>query len=162
MAARRNSPNGNMSNARAVRAALREQQILEMRLAGRTFRQIADALGYKTVSGAYSALQRALARTIQEPADAVRRLEVERLDRMIELLWADAHDPAARPGARLFIFDRILAVMDRRARYLGLDAPQKVDVQHDVRAIAESLGLDAAEAVRIAEQVDRELREASR
>jgi hypothetical protein len=159
MAARRNSPNGNMSNARAVRAALREQQILEMRLAGRTFRQIADALGYKTVSGAYSALQRALARTIQEPADAVRRLEVERLDRMIELLWADAHDPAARPGARLFIFDRILAVMDR---YLGLDAPQKVDVQHDVRAIAESLGLDEAEAVRIAEQVDRELREASR
>lgn len=63
---------------------------------------------------------RALKKTLQEPADEVRMLEVERLDSLLNGLWQRRHVPE--------ITDRILRIMERRAKLLGLDAPVRSDV----------------------------------
>jgi hypothetical protein len=102
----------------------RQAQALEMRKAGQTFEHIAQAIGYTNGGGAYKAVERALKATLQEPADELRRLECERLDAMLRALW-----PSAISGKWLAV-DRCLAIMDRRAKLLGLDAPirTRIDV----------------------------------
>jgi hypothetical protein len=102
---------------------------LALRTAGATFDQIARQLGYASPSGAYEAVMSALKATLREPAESVRVMEVERLDRLMLGLWkaatatATATDPR---GPDLESLDRVLKIMDRRAKLLGLDAPQKV------------------------------------
>jgi hypothetical protein len=121
------------ANARAIRQNEKDASAVRLRLGGHTFDEIAVKLGYTHRSAAAKAVGRAMAATIQEPTDELRRIEVERLDAMLKALW-----PAAQAGKWLAV-DRILAVMDRRARLLGLDAPQRrvVDViTHDAFAQA--------------------------
>lgn len=98
----------------------RQRQALELRKAGKGFQAIADQLGYSDASGAYRAVTAALQKTLQEPADDLRRMELERLDALHGVLWAQAQD--GDQGA----VDRLLRVMERRARLLGLDAPTKI------------------------------------
>jgi hypothetical protein len=62
----------------------------------------------------------------------VRRLELERLDALLAVLWPLA--VAAQPDQ--YAIDRVLAIMARRARYLGLDAPEKKDVTSDGKPLA--------------------------
>ena len=99
--------------------AEKQRQALELRKAGATFEQIARQLGYANAGGAYKIVQAALRDTVQQPADEVRQLELERLDAMLRALW-----PAAIQGKWLAV-DRCLLIMDRRARLLGLDAPTR-------------------------------------
>jgi gamma-glutamyl:cysteine ligase YbdK (ATP-grasp superfamily) len=89
-------------------------------LQGKGYQAIADDIGYSSPGNAYRAVQSALKATIQEPADEVRRVELERLDKLLENQWnwAVNHN---QPQA----VDRVLRIMERRAKYLGLDAPQK-------------------------------------
>lgn len=61
----------------------------------------------------------AIRRTLREPAEEVRQLEVARLDRMMRSLWE-----RVLKGDAVAI-NACLSIMDRRARYLGLDTPQK-------------------------------------
>jgi hypothetical protein len=104
-------------------SAERRRQALELRKAGYGFEEIGRALGLST-AGAYKVVQTALKATYREPADDVRKLELERLDRLTRGLW-----PRAIQGETEAI-DRVLKLMTRRARLLGLDEPEK----HDVRA----------------------------
>ncbi len=115
MARARESP----LSVRRVEAAERQTQALELRKRGKTFQDIADYLGYATAQGAYAAVEAALKRTQQQPADSVRQLEIERLDKLLDGLWDQA-----TLGKELKV-DRVLAIMDRRAKYLGLDKPVK-------------------------------------
>ena len=102
---------------RELSALERKLAALELRKAGCTYEQIAAQLGYKNSSGAFKAVMKALKKTLQDPSDDVRKLEIERLDDMLNRLW----DKRERP----IITDRILRIMERRARLLGLDAPTK-------------------------------------
>jgi hypothetical protein len=102
-----------------LNAAERQLEALELRRRGRGFQQIADELGYRGASGAYQAVMAGLKLTLQEPSDEVRSLEVERLDRLIEGIWDKA------VGGDEKAIDRVLGIMERRAKYLGLDAPTK-------------------------------------
>jgi hypothetical protein len=118
---RATSPRSIVEKARAGRA-------LEMRLAGHTFERIARDLGYKDRTGAYHAVSRSLKATIREPADALRKVECERLDKMQAVLW-----PKVEAGD-LLAMRQCLSVMERRAKLLGLDAPVRktIDVvTHD-------------------------------
>lgn len=128
-------------------AVERAAEALRLRKRGLTYEQIADQLGYAGPSGAYRAIHQALHKTLQEPADDVRALEVTRLDALLDALW-----DAALSGKWLAV-DRVLKIMERRAALLGLDAPQKVDITHRVRELAEAQGLDPDEAVRSAEAI---------
>ena len=93
-----------------------------MRIAGATFDQIAEALGYRGRCGAHKSVTAALRKTLQEPADELRTLEAERLDRLMLATWQ------AATGGELDAIDRVLKIMARRARLLGLDAPDRTDI----------------------------------
>jgi len=108
------------TSERRLAAAEKQVNALELRKAGAGYRQIADKLGYAGPSGAYSAVEAALAKTLQEPADALRKLELERLD----TLWLALY-PVMHSGDQGAIAHGI-KIMERRAKLLGLDAPTKV------------------------------------
>jgi hypothetical protein len=138
------------TSARCLEAHERQLKALKLRGQGRGYQQIADELGYRSVSGAYDAVMRALRETLREPAEQVRTLELGRLDAMLEAIW-----PAAEEGkipAQL----QVLRLMERRAKYLGLDAPARVDIEHRVRVLAEQLGLDPDAAVAEASRILQE------
>jgi hypothetical protein len=114
------------TSEKRISAIERQRQALELRSAGVGFADIAARLGYSGASGAYKAVWVALRRTLQEPADELRKLELKRCDDMHLALWmrARAGDEAA--------IDRVLRIMERRARYLGLDAPTRMSFDVDV------------------------------
>jgi len=105
---------------RELTALERKLKALELRKAGFTYQAIADMVGYKTAGGAHRAVLTALKKTLQEPSDEVRKIELERLDELLKALWDKRHNPAYA--------DRVLRIMERRSKLLGLDAPTKTDV----------------------------------
>ena len=114
--------------------------MLRMRRDGHTYRSIATV--YKmSVSSVYERVQKALHDTIAESADEVRTLELERLDQMQAAIQTkvDQGDPRAVQSA--------LAIMDRRAKYLGIDQPAKTEV---TVALSETDKIDAAVAELVA------------
>jgi hypothetical protein len=74
---------------------------------------------------------RAIARRhkqLDEQADQVVALELERLDTMIRVLWPKVLGgtiDGKKIAPDLPAMDRVLRLMDRRARYLGLDQPER-------------------------------------
>lgn len=140
------------TSPRRLAAAERQTQALEFRKAGLSFPRIAQELGYHNPAGAFRAVEAALERTQQEPADAVRVLALERLDRMLAACWGKAI------GGDLLAVDRVLKIEERRAKLLGLDAPDRVDILVRVRLMAQSLGLDPEAAVAEAERLVAEQR----
>ena len=146
----------NKMSVKRLAANERGRQALELRKAGVGFQQIADQLGYRHPAGAYEAVRAALKRTEQEPADEVRRIALERLDRMLFAIWQRAINP--NDPQQLECLDRALKIEVRRAKLLGLDAMDAVDIEWRIRIMARSLGLDEDQAVQEAEQIIRESR----
>lgn len=102
----------------------KERRVIEMRRAGATFDDIARALGFSNGSGAWQAYQRAMKRALTEAGtEEIRQLELDRLDRLQGAVWNDA-----MRGDRSAI-QTVLKILDRRARYLGLDAPIRQEVK---------------------------------
>jgi hypothetical protein len=101
----------------------KERQSLLLRQQGYTFDEIASRLGYKGESGAREAFRRALLRTLQEPASEVRELEINRLDIAQVAIW-DRVQNGDLPAIVV-----LLKIMERRAKYLGLDAPVKAQIE---------------------------------
>lgn len=99
-----------------------ETKAVELRKAGVPYAQIAEHVGYASPSSAYRAVMRALAQNQSEEVEELRMIEGARLDRMQQTVWHRAMD------GDLPTIDRVLRIMERRARLFGLDAPQKVAV----------------------------------
>ncbi len=104
-----------------MKATERQARALEMRKAGYTYPEIAAAVGYAGKASAYRAVDAALKKTLQEPADELRVMEAERLDAMLLGLWEKA------TTGDTWSVDRVLGIMERRARLLGLDRPPEHD-----------------------------------
>lgn len=113
----------NYSTEVRIKWAERERRALELRKQGMTYDKIAQELGFANRSSARDCVQRCLARTVREPADEVRQLECERLDALLQALW-----PRAMEGNTRSV-EVALQVMDRRARLLGLDMPERKVVE---------------------------------
>ena len=117
----------------SVESQKRELEALELREAGLNFRQIGQRLGvshtwaHKLVKAAMDRI----ALEVDERAEAVRQLELTRLDRMQLVLWAKASS-----GSVAHV-DRMLRIMERRARLLGLDAPTKSHINVDVATLTD-------------------------
>ena len=140
------------TSVRRLEAIEKQRQALELRLGGATLSEIARLLGYASASGAVKAIDSAIMRTLEEPADKVRKLELRRLDRLLLGIW----DRAIRGDDKAII--RVLNIMDRRAKYLGLDAPTRIDLGVYVREKARVAGLtdaDVEAAVREATALTR-------
>lgn len=97
----------------------RERRVIDMRRSGATFEDIAAAVGYANHTGAWHAYRRAMRRTLTDAGtEDIRQLELSRLDRLQEALW-----PQAMNGDTTAVH-AVIKILDRRARYLGLDAPR--------------------------------------
>jgi len=107
-----------------VTAKEREIRALELRKSGATYRAIGESLGI-TEQGAHKCVMRAIDKLnekIIEDAVQVRRLELERLDRLFLAIYRTAIQ------GNLDAIDRILRIMTRRAKLLGLDAVEQAEV----------------------------------
>ncbi|GGK98944.1 hypothetical protein Ppa06_67140 [Planomonospora parontospora subsp. parontospora] len=179
--------------------AERDAEIMRLRIAGRSMREIARLVGYASPASVHRRIGIAYVRTVREATDVARDIEVQRLDALLCRAWAvmDAEHLAVsagrvvrRPVARedgmpvvigrtengqpvyaerdvldsgpiLAAIDRVLKIMDRRARLLGLDIPARHEVlsldriESEIGALTRELiaaGTDPAEVERIGEQ----------
>lgn len=109
------------ASPRRALAQERRKKAFDLRKAGANYQQIGDALGMsrqgvrKTVEAAIDQLDE----DVRDAAIHYRALQLERLERMHFGLWTRAingDDNAV---------DRIVKIMDRQAKLLGLDSPSK-------------------------------------
>jgi hypothetical protein len=89
---------------------------------------------------------RAIKRQQKEPTEAALYMELERLDELQQVYW----EPAIQGNMRAGEF--VLRIMDRRAKFLGLDAPTKI--QAEVVNYDSGTGSIDAEVDRIARLID--------
>lgn len=118
---------------KALTAAQKQKRALELRARGHGFDHIAKELGYKGPSGAYQAVIAGLKKTLQEPADELRKLEGERLDKLLAGLWEKAEN------GHLWAVDRALSIMERRARLYGLDTTGTEDTGRMAQAFLQGV-----------------------
>lgn len=108
-------------------AQAKRAQALELKKSGATNEQIVEAGIYANRGTVSRELKKALADITHDAASDVLKLELTRLDTALMGIW-----DAVSKGD-LFAIDRMLKIMDRRARYLGLDKPQEADNVAEVR-----------------------------
>lgn len=116
----------------------RQRRSLEFKLAGMSYRRIAEQTGV-SAQQAYTDVQNALTEYIREPTEEVRQQEAARLDRLMMTHW-----PKALEGDHDAL-NAVLRIMDRRAKLLGVDQPQKVDLRALIMAVAGEEGVDPSE-----------------
>lgn len=109
------------SQAKAVTLE-RQKKALELRRMGLGYIEIGERLGIGK-SQAQRLVVGALAEVradITAEADGLRAEELSRLDAMMQGLWVDARKGGVKS------IDRVLKIMERRAKLLGLDAPVRL------------------------------------
>lgn len=105
-----------------ISTAERRRLALELRRSGLSFDRIGQQLGISR-QAAHSHVTKALeklAGEIDDRADELRAMELERLDRIL----LGCYQAAA--GGNLKAIDRVIKISERRAKLLGLDAPSKI------------------------------------
>lgn len=108
------------TSAKRIAKAERIKHMMDLRLQGYSLEEIGAAQDPPIKKQSVSKIIKdALAKVEIEPAEDVVKLELSRLDQML-----GKHYERALNGDG-WATDRVLAIMDRRARYLGLDSPIK-------------------------------------
>ena len=115
----------------AITKARRERmaRALALRELGTTYESIATQIGVSTRQ-AYEDVQDALREITREPAESVLSVELRRLDAILYPMTQQAR------GGDQRAVDRVLRIMERRARYLGLD---KGDYSEQVAGVSSLL-----------------------
>lgn len=106
------------------KAAQRRLDALALRQAGASYRQIGERLGVSECQ-AWRDVDRALAalaKLTETEAEKLRALEMARLDAMLLPVLQQAKQ------GHLGAIDRVLRIMERRAKLLGLDKPVRAEV----------------------------------
>lgn len=112
----------NSTSAARARKLERQVKALELRRMGKGYAEIARTLGIGK-SQAHRLVQAGLSDArdqIRAEANDLRAEEISRLDAMLAGLWPDARK--GHQGA----VDRVLRIMERRSKLLGLDAPVRL------------------------------------
>lgn len=131
---------------------------IQMRLAGATYNEIAQTLGYGTARQALVAVEKALEKELHTSGDrdAMRQLAGARLERLLRSLWPKAINPD-HPD-HLVAIARARELVDRHAKLFGLDAPTEIVVHSPSQQELESwvarvvsLGVPAVEEFDIIE-----------
>lgn len=106
--------------------AEQRDHMLDLRKQGMTHREIGKAVN-RSVSTVHKAIDEAIAAIPFENAEQVRHIELERVDKMLEGIWdsATTGDPKAVVA--------VVKLMERRAKYLGLDAPEKREHSGEIK-----------------------------
>jgi hypothetical protein len=106
-------------SAKEAAQAKRYSEVLEYRISGMTLEEIGKRIGVSKPR-AHAIVKDAIAATKSENVAEARKLEAERLDRIVFAHWQAAMqgDPKAS--------EIVMKTMDRRAKLLGLDEPTKI------------------------------------
>ena len=113
--------NKSITDEKAIKALERRKKAVDFRRMGKTYRQIAAVLGiskgsvHKTVTKALTELKA----DISADAKLLQTQELDRLDHLQFASWTQAMKGDPQAGAQ------ILRVMERRAKILGIDQPDK-------------------------------------
>lgn len=148
---------------RTAEGVERDKLCVEMRQAGRTWQTIADTLGYSDRSTAQRGYKTAMAEVPGPDVAAIRQEMLDQLDHLQEkamavleakhirindgeVVYADG-EQVIDDAPVLRAADTIRALMDRRAKLLGLDAPVKaeVEVSNVTVRLGDSAGNDLTE-----------------
>jgi AraC-like DNA-binding protein len=83
----RTNRGGNGRFVPSIKAAARDFEAAELRVKGRSLQQIADELGYASRGHAHDGIMRAFGALPSEDAEDAKRLDLERIDRLIAKAW---------------------------------------------------------------------------
>jgi len=110
---------GQLSRVDEERQSIRREKVQELLLQGLTHRAIAAVVecSLATVSLDVSWIKRNWREKMAEQYDDMRAMELKKLDALEAALW-----PAAMAG-KPHVVERVIAVMDHRAKMMGLYAP---------------------------------------
>lgn len=154
--------NGKGRYTRSPETAAQDARAAELRAQGRTYKQIAEELGFAGHKSASEAVRRAVRDACAGPGKALIDLEVTRLeaisDEVMDILQRDhvvvshgkvitmkdpetgEEKPLLDDGVKLQAIDRYIRARESLRRLLGLDQPQKV--QHSGGVTYEVVGVD--------------------
>jgi hypothetical protein len=112
------------SSVRRIRTTEKTLKALELRKRGMNYTQIGEKLGCARSTACRYVLSELenLADKCREEAVHVRDLELQRLDDLYLIAYRAIID-----GNDLAGIDRCLRIMERRAKFLGLDAAEKIE-----------------------------------
>lgn len=153
------------SNGRFVRnvdTALRDAQAVELKAEGKTFAEIATALGYADKGHAWRGVQRALDAVTREPAERLIQVESEQLDLLyataLEILahdqaivshglvvYGDDGSPLVDDGPKLSAIREARQIRESYRKLHGLDAEKKVQLSGGIKY--EVVGVSAEDLV---------------
>jgi hypothetical protein len=133
---------------KSVELTERQIRAIELRKAGLSFHEIAQALGMSNASTASTAVREGLERWGTEEVDELRRLEMARLDHLTRRIWPKCIgrpgrqggvqqdgtlvDPVEEVDPDLQYIRMYLRISDQRAKLVGMYAPAEVKFQHNV------------------------------
>lgn len=105
------------------------KNVLKLRKMGLDAQQISGELDMPLdrVKNIISNALKALAKEMKGQAEQIRSLELTRLDELQTAIWADCMD------GKLTAIDRVLKIMERRSKLVGLDAPDRLDIKADMK-----------------------------
>lgn len=107
----------------------RAAEATRLRAEGVPYREIADRLGYPSENAATKAVLGLLRRTEADAVADLRALEAERLDHLTRVtLEGIAASVQSAQGLSAPLVSAAVRISERRARLLGLDAPQQVQI----------------------------------
>ena len=143
----RKQPRGDQVS-KALELDERRKKVVALRKRGASLADIAATLEIST-STASNDLRAALS-SVRDTTDAqdARTLELERLDRMLLAVYPDAIAGDDRKIAT------VLKLMERRARYLGLDAEPERDTSSPVTVVVNPALFPAAVQQRLAARAE--------
>ena len=113
--------NRSKRDAKRVSLAERRAKALQLRIGGATLDAIASTLGYAQRANAMRDIDKAIDSITRPDALSLVKVEMERLDAMQLSIWLKAK------AGDFNAIDRLLKIMQRRAKLLGLDAPTRAE-----------------------------------
>lgn len=117
---------------------------MELRLSGISYRAIATRLGISS-SGAERMVKSGLKALPKDQAELVKEMELDRLDTMQAGIWN-----RVRRGD-IHAIDRALRIQERRAKFMGLDSPTRVDLGPLADQVAREMNLNDDQRRRLEE-----------
>lgn len=94
----------------------KENRVVELRLSGQTWKEIAEMVGYSNHTGAFKAYQRATTNEIEQEKSELLLQEIDRLDALQVAVW-----PSALAGDTRAL-GIALKIIESRVKLLGLSA----------------------------------------
>lgn len=122
------------------------ERALQLRRGGATFQQIAEAGLYSSRQSAQKAIMtyyERVHRQVMEHVEALRQEDIDRIEGMLRGLWTIAISP--QHERHLYAVDRVVKLMQHRARLLGLEMPERHELtgQGGERLLPEGVNLSS-------------------